>query len=258
MPKRSTEEPLSGGNVSHVVRVGQTVRRSAGPWTSTVQGLLAHVRDRGVTFVPEPQGFDDAGREVLSFIPGVVPHQLPDWIWSEPVLEDCARTLRQWHDATAGYRPADAVWGLRARAPREVVCHNDFAPYNTVFRGRRLVGLIDFDACAPGPRLWDMAYVAYRFVPLMPPPQPSLAPQGSECSPFQWEETLRRLKIFLTVYAAKDGRERCAVADCIETAAQRIRALADWTDEHGACGDRPELLEHARVYREHAEWLDSK
>jgi hypothetical protein len=27
------EEPLTGGNVSEVVRVGATVRRSTGPWT---------------------------------------------------------------------------------------------------------------------------------------------------------------------------------------------------------------------------------
>jgi aminoglycoside phosphotransferase (APT) family kinase protein len=30
----------------------------------------------------------------------------------------------------------------------------------------RPVALIDFDVAHPGPRAWDLAYAAYRFVPL--------------------------------------------------------------------------------------------
>lgn len=32
----TTEQELTGGNVNDVVRRGDTVRRSAGPWTPTV------------------------------------------------------------------------------------------------------------------------------------------------------------------------------------------------------------------------------
>lgn len=43
--------------------------------------------------------------------------------------------LRRYHDATVGFvPPRDAVWQLPERAPREVICHGDVAPYNTVFR----------------------------------------------------------------------------------------------------------------------------
>src|SRR5690606_5208575 len=42
--------------------------------------------------------------------------------------------LRRYHDATVGFvPPRDAVWQLPERAPREVICHGDVAPYNTVF-----------------------------------------------------------------------------------------------------------------------------
>ena len=54
----TTEQELTGGNVNDVVRRGDTVRRSAGPWTPTVQALLAWVRAQGVSFVPAPLGLD--------------------------------------------------------------------------------------------------------------------------------------------------------------------------------------------------------
>jgi len=154
--------------VNSVVRVGDTVRRIPGNCTPTIHRLLAHVRERGVTWVPAPLGYDDRGREILTFIPGDVPHEMPEWVWSEVVLTDAARSLRQWHDATIGFDAAGSTWGLDARDLPEVICHSDFAPYNCVFRDGRLVGLIDFDFCTPGPRLWDIAYTAYRFAKRWP------------------------------------------------------------------------------------------
>jgi hypothetical protein len=54
-----------------VVRVGDTVRRTAGPWTPAVHALLRHVRAEGFTQVPEPRGLDEHGREVLSSMAAV-------------------------------------------------------------------------------------------------------------------------------------------------------------------------------------------
>lgn len=46
------EEALTGGFVPPVVKAGNTVRRRSGPWTSTVQRLLTHVRARGLGWLP--------------------------------------------------------------------------------------------------------------------------------------------------------------------------------------------------------------
>ena len=64
------ETLLPGGKLNPVVRVGDTVRRPSGAWTPTVHALLRHLRERDFTLGPEPFGFDEHGREVLSYIPG--------------------------------------------------------------------------------------------------------------------------------------------------------------------------------------------
>jgi hypothetical protein len=67
----SQEVPLPGGNVGGAVRVGDTVRRSTGPWTPAVHALLGYLASR-VPHIPRVLGFDDQGREILSYLPGRV------------------------------------------------------------------------------------------------------------------------------------------------------------------------------------------
>ena len=86
-------------------------------------------------------------------------------------MASVGRLVRRFHDATVSFVPPhNAVWLRQVGHPvgGEVVCHNDIGPYNTVFRGGAPVALIDFDDAAPGPREWDLAYAAYRFVPFYP------------------------------------------------------------------------------------------
>lgn len=164
------EEVLAGGNMGGATRVGATVRRGAGPWSPTIQRLLRHLRANGVDWVPSPLGTDDQGRDNVSFLPGLVPaYPLPEWIWADDVLADAGRHLAQLHRASATFDATGAVWQLEPRSPAEVICHNDFAPYNMVFTDGHLSGVIDWDTAAPGPRIWDLAYLAYRLVPLTEP-----------------------------------------------------------------------------------------
>jgi aminoglycoside phosphotransferase (APT) family kinase protein len=162
----SAEETLTGGNVNAVVRVGDTVRRTAGPWTPTIHALLAWVRAHGVERVPTPLGLDTQGREVLGYTPGVVGGwTADDWTWAPAVLDDAARLLRSWHDATITFPRDGAAWRTPVHEPDEVICLNDCAPYNMVGDDDGLVGFIDIDMASPGPRVWDLAYLAYRLCP---------------------------------------------------------------------------------------------
>ncbi|MGO6733394.1 phosphotransferase [Rhizobium ruizarguesonis] len=73
--------------------------------------------------------------------------------------------LRSYHDAAASFLWRDREWRLDARHPVETVCHNDLTPWNTVFQAGLPVAFIDWDAAAPGPRSWDLGFVAWRWVP---------------------------------------------------------------------------------------------
>jgi Ser/Thr protein kinase RdoA (MazF antagonist) len=103
---------------------------------------------------------------------------MPAWIWEERVIPASARLLRALHDATEGFDRAGRAWQSPVHEPAEVVCHNDFAPYNLVFRHGLPIAAIDFEHASPGPRAWDLAYLAYRLVPLAARGNPDLPDSG--------------------------------------------------------------------------------
>jgi len=72
----SEEQPLIGGMnpAAGLVRIGQTVRRPAGPSSVAVRSLLLHLADVGFEGAPRFLGIDDKGRDVLTFIDGDDPN----------------------------------------------------------------------------------------------------------------------------------------------------------------------------------------
>ena len=221
------ETPLTGGNMTPVVRVGSTVRRRAGPWTPTIQAFLGHIRRNGFDHAPEPLGTDRQGREIVSFLDGETgQYPLADWAWADSVLTEVAGLQRRFHDSTVGFKtPPDAVWQLASHEPAEIICHNDFAPYNIVFRDRRPVGVIDFDTASPGPRLWDLAYTAYRFVPLTAAENPDTP----ACHP---DEQRRRLALFCAAYGLAGQ-----TSSVLPMVVRRLDVLMDFITSRAAVGD---------------------
>lgn len=222
------EQPLSGGNMTSVARVGDTVRRDAGPWTPTIHAFMRHLLASGFSMVPRPLGLDDRGREVISLLPGeAATYPLPDFAWTDATLRAVARVLRAFHEAGAGFSPpSDAIWRWPAHEPAEVICHNDFAPYNLMFEDERLTGVIDLDLASPGPRVLDVGYAAYRFVPLTHPANPDAPYHGAA-------EQTRRLEAFCTAY----GDPRIGPSQVRAAAAAKLRELVAFIDREAAAGD---------------------
>ncbi|MGW0448781.1 phosphotransferase enzyme family protein [Streptosporangium sandarakinum] len=227
MSPQSDEEELAGGGVNHVVRVGGTVRRPTGRWTPAVHALLDHLAAAGFTGAPRSHGLDGEDREILDFLPGQVPdYPLPEYARSDSTLCAVGALLRDYHDATIGFAaPADADWYFSPQRPAEVICHGDIAPYNCVFRDGRLVAFIDFDTVHPGPRVWDVAYAAYRFVPLA-------ALHREEGIP-PIEEQARRLRLFADAYGLGET-DREALPN---TARARLDHLIDHMHAQAAAGN---------------------
>jgi hypothetical protein len=160
--------PKFAGPTTRVVRIGQTVRRPAHRNTAAVQALLKYLEDAGFDGAPRALGVDDEGREMASFIHGTAGHYpLRPFVLTESTLIRLGLLLRRFHDATVGFSlPGDVRWHNSQGHNGRVICHGDAGPYNTIFRDGAPVAFIDFERAAPGPRIWDIAFVIYRYAPL--------------------------------------------------------------------------------------------
>jgi hypothetical protein len=177
------EEVLHGGiaNAGKVVRIGDTVRRPASPFTDSIFALLEHVHDAGFDGAPRPLGIDEQGREVLSFIEGDVPiPPFPAWSMSDDALASVARLQRRLHEAVDGFDASPRRWSDDLADPRggPVVCHNDICPENVVFRDGEAVAILDWDFAAPGRPLWDVAALMSMWGPVHDPSDPVPGMEG--------------------------------------------------------------------------------
>ncbi|NUR61342.1 MAG: phosphotransferase [Catenulispora sp.] len=170
-------EVLGGGlaNLGQVVRRGDVVERPAPPHAAALHEYLRALRDAGFDGAPEPKELR-GGREVLSFVPGgVAVPPYPEWSKTEQSLTSVGRLLRRMHDAAAGVPIPEAQWpsefvdpGAENGDHQVILCHNDACLENVVFRDGEAAALIDFDFAAPGRPLWDLAFCAWYWVPMVP------------------------------------------------------------------------------------------
>lgn len=213
---------LSGGHVTDtVVRVGDTVRKPAGPWTPSVHALLVHLDSVGFAHAPRSLGVDDQGRHVLEYVDGQL--QMP-YGPSRPNadLTTIGKLIRGYHDAAEGFvSPKDAVWNVAIVPDAEdLVIHHDLAPWNLLRTPERFV-LIDWDGAGPGSPLWDLAYACLGFVPLAPGVDVAIA--------------ARRLARLARGYGL-DQRGRGALAALLD---RRALSMYSLLEQGGARGRQP-------------------
>ena len=247
------EIELQAGPYRPVHRVGDTVRRRAEWWTPAVHDLLRYLEEVGFDAAPRPLGFDDQGREVLSFIEGESGRNTWPLVVPDEGLAAFAQLLRRYHDAVAGYRPpADADWayGVQSMAPTDILCHGDFGPWNLVWRDGQPVGILDWDLAYPGPPLDDVAYALVYSVPFR-----------TDEHAIEWQafteppRRRHRIEVFAAAYGiSPDGLADAAVARQYKTTGhsrilkerglvapwtttwsiEQNDELARWSDEHRA------------------------
>jgi hypothetical protein len=117
--------------------------------------------------------------------------------------------------------------------------------------------LIDFDFASPGPRIWDLAYLAYRIVPLVGDDRDGAPPLI---------ERPARLRALIQEYGepgacgelggcGEPGERLPTPDDVLRVAAQRLEELERFTLARAHETGRPEFLEHAALYRRDRAWL---
>jgi len=221
-------EVLTGGGVNEVVRIGSTVRRPTGPWSSRVHGLLKHLQAVGFTAAPALHEVTADGFEILDFLPGeVCNYPVSEAAASREALESAARLLRSYHDHTTDYLSSAPLegWQLPVGHPVEVICHGDYAPHNVVLNGREAVGIIDFDTAHPGSRLEDVAYAVYRWAPITAPDNAD----GFGTARAQ----AARTRTFCDQYGL-DNTGRTGLVDAVIV---RLNALVDFMTSQAAAGN---------------------
>jgi hypothetical protein len=220
-----TERRLPGGRSFGAVGVGDEVRRPAQPWTATVHSVLRHLEDVGFDGAPRARGFDEQGRERLTFLPGQTLGEAwpwPEWLHSDDALRQVGAWLRRLHDATAAFRPpADAVWFTgRSWQPGLLIGHLDASPWNVVWADGALVGFVDWDTASPARREDDLAFSALTWVPLL---AEGITGSGDAA------DRHRRFHLLLHVYGYAGDRAaiRDAIIGRVERNVAMIRQLAD-------------------------------
>ncbi|MFG1925069.1 phosphotransferase [Cryptosporangium sp. NPDC048952] len=231
-------EPLPGRVTSGIVRIGDTVRRPVGPWTDSVDALLTHLHRVGFRGAPRPLGRDEQNRQVLEYVPGTLGDHTGTY--SLPELREIGAFVADFHRAVADFT-GPTVWNRVIPPDREeLVCHHDVAPWNLVRSPRGWV-LIDWDAAAPGSRLWELAYAAQSMAGLRPDRSP--------------EEAAERLATFVDGY----GLELPQRTTLVSMLVRRARAMYDLLRRGAEQGDEPWAtiwVTDGEYWRTTADYLD--
>lgn len=221
------------GDRARIQRVGATVHRPREFWSPAVHDLLRHLEQVGF---PAPRVVGSVGgTEILTWIEGE--SGAAGWAKVVPLegLSRWGRFLKTYHDAVADYRPAaDAAWSAQTSgvASGEIVCHGDFGPWNGVWQGDRVVGLIDWDHARPAAPLFDVAY-ALLYV----------APFCDDREAMEWRrypsppDRRERIQVFCEAYGMPAPRnaarlvaqhQRTVLKTTEELARRGIEPLATW------------------------------
>lgn len=211
------EVPLLGGDVSDgVVRVGGTVRRRPAGNAAAVHAYLRHLEAAGFPYAPRFLGFDERGREILTFLDGEMGGRpLASWAVTDEALHEIAVIQRRLHDCSAGFTLPDGVsWAAPLELPgvapvvepgaEDVVGHNDITFENTIFVDGHPAGIVDFDLAGPTTRLLDVVTTLRYWAPLADPADRDPALRDADAG--------RRMRIFADAYGLDDA-QRDALPD---------------------------------------------
>ena len=221
------EIPLSDGtpSVARSVLIDGRVHRSTGPWTPAVHALLLHLEAVGFEGAPRVIGFDDHGREVLTWIDGEAPrYPWPEWIQNDDAITSLGALLRAYHDAVRSFvPPADAQWRRWLGHPGgSLIRHGDLWPANVVFRAEVPVALIDWEFAQPGTALDDVASAAKHWVPLI---SDERAVADGWLLPI---DRVRRLRVLCDAYGFDAERRRSLIPTIIRSAEYGYRSHKEW------------------------------
>lgn len=164
------DKQILGNGKNEIYRIDNTVLRKGGQWSESVQTVLAHLHEKGFSYSPKPLGINQDGYEMQAYLPGEsMWHPWSKILRSNNGLVQVANMLRALHDITENLElPSSTVWRTMT-APKsrgQIIRHGDIGPWNTLWQGDKLTGLIDWEFTVPGKAITDLAQMAWYYIPL--------------------------------------------------------------------------------------------
>ncbi|KKB78120.1 trifolitoxin immunity protein [Devosia soli] len=159
----SEEISLVGGR-STVSTRGGVVYRNARPWSQTVIALLRHLEEQGYEHAPRAvgSGFDDQGREMLTFVEGESVHP---YAWRDDAMPAIGAMLRKLHCATASFVPPPneewRPWFGRSIGTPSVIGHCDTGAWNIIAQNGLPIALIDWEEAGPVDPMVELAQACW-------------------------------------------------------------------------------------------------
>jgi thiamine kinase-like enzyme len=247
------KEELIGGRIGKIHKIEETVVRPSNLWTKDIHRFLNFLHEEGADFVPKPYGFNEKNEEILSFMPGdVFNYPLPEMFLRDSMVVSAAQLLLKFHNYSEEYVSRltnNEQWMLPAAYPIEVMCHGDFAPYNVTIVNNEAVGIIDFDTLHPGPKMWDIVYAVYRWIPFKNPNSPD--------SHGNLKEQIRKTKLFMDTYGVNSKSKNSFVSVLIK----RLESLTDFMRYEANNGNKDVQLNieegHLQLYLNDIKYLKS-
>jgi len=219
---------LDGGR-ENIYKEKNVVHRPTHKWTKHVHDYLKYLHSNGFDKAPFPYAEDANGIEKVSYIEGEVYNGiLPLEAQSDELLVSFSKLVREYHDIGETYinqLTGEENWMLSTKSEVETMCHGDLGPYNIAVNGNDITGFIDFDTLHPGSRSWDLAYSAYRWVPLM-------SPENAESFGTESDKQ-RRLKLLIDTYGYAGLGAEQILTDVIK----RLEYLIDFMRAEASGGD---------------------
>lgn len=164
------------------------------------------LEQRGIDETPRFLGEAADGRNMFSFIEGSVtlwPNPRAKLLQSNELLAKVSKLMCRLRAATEEFASMPRQWQENVPLPdavfggRQVICHNDHGPWNTVVRGDLPVGLIDRDMAGPGHPMWDIACGLWHWVPFYADRE--ILASGWEAIP----DRVERTSLFLDSYGMR-------------------------------------------------------